>query len=91
MSNKKLHVLALCALIMLVVSCQCMVHATITAKDSATFPHLFEGDSTMRWIAFWFTPLSMFTGLFGTYRYLRTKNKLKVFEGIQPEATEPQA
>ncbi|MGA2507748.1 MAG: DUF202 domain-containing protein [Chitinispirillaceae bacterium] len=44
---------------------------------------IFEGDHTMRWIAFSLGPLSIFTGIFGVYRYLRTRKKLMAFDAKQ--------
>jgi putative membrane protein len=54
-----------------------------------TILKLFEGEHAMMWIAFILGPMSVFTGIFGIYRYIRTKKKLMAFDRKQSETTEP--
>jgi putative membrane protein len=45
-----------------------------------TILKFFEGDSMMRIVSFVLGPLSILIGIFGVYRFRRTRNKLAVFE-----------
>jgi putative membrane protein len=62
--------------------------ALILFIAAITILKIFEGDHTMRWIAFSLGPLSMFTGIFGVYRYRRTRKKLMAFDRKKFETTE---
>jgi putative membrane protein len=62
--------------------------ALILFITAVTIFKLFEGDHAMMWIVFFLGPLSIFTGIFGVYRYLHTRKKLLAFYRKQSETTE---
>jgi putative membrane protein len=63
--------------------------ALILFIAAITIFKLFEGEHAMIWVAIILGPLSIFTGIFGVYRYLRTRKKLLAFDRKQSETTEP--
>jgi putative membrane protein len=54
--------------------------ALIILVTALTFLRLFEGDVMMRILSLVLCPLSIFIGVFGIFRFRRTKMKLAVFE-----------
>jgi putative membrane protein len=63
--------------------------ALILFITAITILKLFEGNHVVTWIAYSLGPLSIFTGIFGVYRYMRTKKKLMAFDPKQLDTAEP--